>query len=230
MNVDKALKERRTVASQASGGASSEAVYASFVNLLVQLNLSGRLLDFGAGVGLLIQDLLRLGRFQITGADLMPRPVDLDETVAWIEGDLNERLDIADDSFDVIVAAEVIEHLENPRAVAREWFRLLRPCGTLLISTPNNESWRALLALVIRGHFVLFGDSSYPAHITALVRKDIERVLCETGFAPATFTFTNSGGIPKMPAFQWQRISKAFKGLRYSDNVIAIARKPEVKG
>lgn len=226
MDVDKALKERRAVASQASAGASSGPVYDSFVNLLVQLDLNGRLLDFGAGVGHLINDLLRLRRFQITGADLMRRPVGLDESVTWVEADLNERLNIADESFDVIVAAEVIEHLENPRAVAREWFRLLRPGGTLLISTPNNESWRALLALIVRGHFVLFGDSSYPAHITALVRKDIERVLCETGFSPATFTFTNIGGIPKMPAFQWQRISKAFKGLRYSDNVIAVARKP----
>src|SRR3712207_8867553 len=53
-----------------------------------------------------------------------------------------------------------------------EWFRLLRPGGTLIATTPNNESWRAILSLIARGHFIAFTDAGYPAHLTALTRAE----------------------------------------------------------
>lgn len=156
----------------------------------------------------------------------MPRPNNIGSSVIWHSSDLNEETSIQNASFAVIVAAEVIEHLENPRALARGWFRLLRPGGTLILSTPNNESWRALLALTLRGHFVDFGDSSYPAHITALVRKDIERILVEAGFSPPTFVFSKVGGIPKLPWVTWQKVTAGlFKGFRFGDNLFAITTK-----
>jgi 2-polyprenyl-3-methyl-5-hydroxy-6-metoxy-1,4-benzoquinol methylase len=121
----------------------------------------------------------------------------------------------------------VIEHLENPRQVAREWFRILKPGGTLILSTPNNESIRSLMALLVRGHYVAFLDSCYPAHITALLRKDLVRILTEAGFSDVRFHFTDHGGLPKLPAVSWQQVSWGLlNGCRFSDNVIATARVP----
>ena len=156
----------------------------------------------------------------------MERPEELDESINWAVCDLNDSLDLPNKSFDTIVSSEVIEHLENPRAVAREWFRLLRSDGTLILSTPNNESWRSILALLAQGHFVAFSDSCYPAHITALLRKDIERILKEAGFVSTEFIFTDIGKIPKIPQCNYQAFSFGMlKGLRYSDNVIVVAKK-----
>jgi 2-polyprenyl-3-methyl-5-hydroxy-6-metoxy-1,4-benzoquinol methylase len=47
-------------------------------------------------------------------------------------------------SFDVAVCLEVLEHLENPKNVISEIFRVLTPNGYLLVSTPNNRVpiWR----------------------------------------------------------------------------------------
>jgi 2-polyprenyl-3-methyl-5-hydroxy-6-metoxy-1,4-benzoquinol methylase len=141
--------------------------------------------------------------------------------------DLNNANAIPAASFDVVIAAEVIEHLENPRQVAREWFQILKPGGTLVLSTPNNESIRSLTALLVRGHYVAFLDSCYPAHITALLRKDLERILSEAGFSDIRFHFTDHGGLPKLPAVSWQRVSLGLlKGCRFSDNVIAAAKVP----
>ncbi|WLT39968.1 methyltransferase domain-containing protein [Synechocystis sp. B12] len=140
----------------------------------------------------------------MTAVDIQPRPQSLDSSIHWIEADLNDPLNLEKNSFDIIVSAEVIEHLENPRATAREWFRLLKPGALLIFSTPNNESLRALIALVMRGHFVDFGDSCYPAHITALLRKDMTRILCEAGFSLPQFSFTNIGKIPKYPRYHLQ--------------------------
>lgn len=221
------LKTKRFIAAEASGGVSSDPIYSLFEQELEKLGLSGECLDFGAGTGILTKRLYNQGRFtQLTAVDLMQRPLDLPEVIEWVSTDINEPLAFCDQSFDVIVAAEVIEHLENPRAVMREWYRVLQPGGTVLFSTPNNESWRSVFALVFRGHYAFFGDKSYPAHITALLRKDIERICTEAGFSSPVFFYTDVGTIPKIPKLYWQTISGGLlKGLRYSDNLMAIARK-----
>lgn len=226
--MDGSLETQRQLAAQTSGGISSDPVYAAFERVLIQLDLKGDILDFGAGRGNLTQRLQALRRFRsISAIDIIQHSPQADDCIKFLTGDLNYPTDIPPETFDVIVSAEVIEHLENPRAVAREWFRLLRPGGTLIFSTPNNESWRSLLALLLQGHFVLFGDSSYPAHITPLLRKDVDRILKEAGFSAPKFIFTDIGGIPKFPSLHWQTISAGLlKGLRYSDNFLAITQKP----
>jgi 2-polyprenyl-3-methyl-5-hydroxy-6-metoxy-1,4-benzoquinol methylase len=147
------LAARRIHAAEASGGASSDVMYSTVTQILHELKLGGDLLDFGAGKGFFTSELARLERFRsVTGADIVWRPDGLPSGIDnWIAGDLNAPLGVPESSFDVIVAVEVIEHLENPRATAREWFRLLREGGTIICSTPNNESWRSPLALLLRG-------------------------------------------------------------------------------
>ena len=50
-----------------------------------------------------------------------------------------DALPFADDSFDLIVAAWVFEHVERPEQVCREIYRALKPGGRLIFLTPN--SW-----------------------------------------------------------------------------------------
>jgi 2-polyprenyl-3-methyl-5-hydroxy-6-metoxy-1,4-benzoquinol methylase len=222
------LKERRSLAAAASAGISNDGIYSAIERIITEMNLGGDILDFGAGKGRLAMHLSAMDRFDsITAADIIVPPPSETPAIQWIEADLNFPLDAAEAMFDVIVAAEVIEHLENPRGLAREWLRLLRPGGTLVMSTPNNESWRSLLALVFQGHYAFFGPGSYPAHITALLRKDIERIATEAGFEGTRFFYTDQGAVPKIRGLKWQTISMGLlAGLRYSDNVIAVARKP----
>jgi 2-polyprenyl-3-methyl-5-hydroxy-6-metoxy-1,4-benzoquinol methylase len=217
----------RIAASQASGGTSSEPVYALIERMVSQLRLRGHVLDFGAGKGHLARRLLRMECFEsVTCADLMRKPAGIPEEVAWHSCDLNDPTGLPDRSFDTIISAEVIEHLENPRAVTREWFRLLKPGGWLLFSTPNNESIRSLLAMIGRGHYQAFGEASYPAHITALLRKDMERICEEAGFEMTAFRYTDHGILPKGKRLSWQHISGGkLRGLRFSDNVLAICRR-----
>jgi 2-polyprenyl-3-methyl-5-hydroxy-6-metoxy-1,4-benzoquinol methylase len=147
--------------------------------------------------------------------------------VNWIKQDLNGPIQGYDGAFDVIIAAEVIEHLENPRFTVREICRLLRPGGTAIVTTPNNESCRSLVALLVRGHYAAFGELSYPAHITALLRKDLTRIFTEAELSAPEFNFTNQGGIPGKPNVAWQQVSFGLlRGLRFSDNLLAVATKP----
>jgi len=222
------LEEQRLHAAEASGGISSEVIYDRILNIIRDYDLGGRGLNYKAGIGNFTSKLLASGRFElIDGADILPKPQNLPDAIAWHRLDLNNADAIPAASFDMVIAAEVIEHLENPRKVAREWFQILKPGGTLILSTPNNESIRSLMALMVRGHYVAFLDSCYPAHITALLRKDLVRILTEAGFSDVRFHFTNHGGLPKLPAVSWQQISLGLlKGCRFSDNLIATARVP----
>jgi 2-polyprenyl-3-methyl-5-hydroxy-6-metoxy-1,4-benzoquinol methylase len=221
------LRARRKAAAETSGGISADFLYDKYEELIRKHHLSGSVLDFGAGQGFLTRRLIHMNLFSsLAAADILPKPFDMPPEVLWMDADLNESLAAPDERFDVILCCEVIHCLENPRAIAREFFRLLRSGGTVIISTPNNESVRAIGALWIQGHFVGFGESTYPSHKTALLKTDLDRLLGEAGFERREFFYSNYGGLPKKPSLTWQRISGGWlAGKRFSDNVFAIARK-----
>jgi 2-polyprenyl-3-methyl-5-hydroxy-6-metoxy-1,4-benzoquinol methylase len=221
------LQYRARVA-ELSGGTSSEGIYSKVERVIVEMGLRGRVLDYGAGIGQLTRRLLALQRFsRIAATDIVRVPSDLAGVAEWTEQDLNLPIPACEDEFDVVVAAEVIEHLENPRFTMREIFRILRPGGTAIVTTPNNESWRSIIALVLRGHHVAFSEGCYPAHITALLRKDFIRIFREAKFDAPLFHFTDQGGIPGKPTISWQQVSFGLlRGLRFSDNILVVAKKP----
>lgn len=51
-----------------------------------------------------------------------------------------EALNIAANSFDIIVSTELLEHLQEPGRALAEFCRVLRPDGLLIITTPNGSN------------------------------------------------------------------------------------------
>lgn len=222
-----ALAARRLQASQASGGISADPIYRMALAALRDHGPREAGVDFGAGQGGFAGLLAQAGLYRtVTAADLMPRPAALPAAIGWIQADLNDRLPLPDASCDVIAALEVIEHLENPRAMLRDCFRLLRPGGLLLVTTPNNESLRSQVNLLCRGHFAAFGPDSYPAHITPLLRIDLLRASQEAGFVDQHFAWSNHGTIPGLPRYRWQSLAgAAARGRLFSDNLMMVGRR-----
>ena len=62
-----------------------------------------------------------------------------------LAGDV-ESLPFGNDSFDLITANMVVEHLRNPIGFVREIVRVLKPGGAFVVHTPNLFHWEALLA------------------------------------------------------------------------------------
>ena len=131
-------------------------IKATILRLVKENNLNGRFLDVGAGRGELVRMLFASSvATKVTGVDLFGRPDDLAPDIAWYSQDLNDPFS-SKERFDVIICSEVIEHLENPRAVFRNVHELLEPDGALLLTMPNQESLKAYMALVTRGHYNQF--------------------------------------------------------------------------
>jgi SAM-dependent methyltransferase len=57
-----------------------------------------------------------------------------------------ERIPYPDDTFDVVFADNVLEHLTDPLKVFSEVHRVLRPGGRFLAKTPNRRHYVALIA------------------------------------------------------------------------------------
>src|SRR5579859_3009946 len=65
-----------------------------------------------------------------------------------IFGDI-ERLPLADQSFDLVTANMVVEHLQNPDVVLQQIHRVLRPGGLFVFHTPNRRSLQIRLTAFI---------------------------------------------------------------------------------
>jgi hypothetical protein len=95
--------------------------------------------------------------------------------------------------------------------------------GRCLITTPNQLSLSSNLCLLLRGQFQHFQDKSYPAHITALLPIDLERITIEAGLAVKAISYTDDGRIPGTNV-QWQ-IIPFLTGKWFSDNLAVVAVK-----
>ncbi len=113
----------------------------------------GALLDVPAGEGALAARLLHLG-VDVRCCDLHPEIFRL-PNVEIDRGDLSQALPYADDSFDYITCIEALEHIENPHQALREFSRILRHRGQLIVSIPNT------LNIEERLKWVLYGYSSH---------------------------------------------------------------------
>jgi ubiquinone/menaquinone biosynthesis C-methylase UbiE len=60
-----------------------------------------------------------------------------------------DPIPLPDESVDLVLALEVIEHLINPDHMLREARRVLRRGGSLVVSTPNLASWVNRVVLLL---------------------------------------------------------------------------------
>jgi len=98
---------------------------------------TNRLLDIGCGAGNLLQAAQKNG-WNCQGLDVAPSAVKHVRELGFevFQGELREAR-LPSQHFDVITAAELLEHLPEPRALLQEVARLLRPGGLFWTTTPH---------------------------------------------------------------------------------------------
>ncbi len=96
-----------------------------------------RVLDLGCRYGALTQHYVPGN--EVVGVDVdreaLETAAELGIETHW--ADVEEPLPFGDDSFDVVVVGELLEHVRDPGGLVAECRRVLRPGGTLVGSVPN---------------------------------------------------------------------------------------------
>ncbi len=111
-----------------------------------------RVLDLGCGDGQLAAEMRRFGH-HVTGVELEPGEGAERRVDRLIVADLDEGIpSAAEGPYDVVVAADVIEHLRRPEKLLREATALLAPGGVVLVSVPNFSHWYPRLR-ILAGRF-----------------------------------------------------------------------------
>jgi 2-polyprenyl-3-methyl-5-hydroxy-6-metoxy-1,4-benzoquinol methylase len=152
------------------------------------------ILDVGCGDGSATQTAARRnGAHRFVGLDWSAPSLAQarDRGLTVLRAELGAGLPVRSASVDVVVMSEVIEHLVDTDSAAEEAHRVLKPGGTLLLSTPNLAAWynRGLLAFGVQPVFSevslrsVFGrpGSQVAGHLHMFTRRGLVDFLAAYG-------------------------------------------------
>lgn len=141
-----------------------------------------RILDLGCSGGLLAERLRAHGH-EVTGVDMVEVPGVRERTDKFVVSDLSAGIPSGlPGPFDVVIAADVLEHLPRPDAVLRQAADCLTEEGELLLSIPNFGHWYPRLR-VAAGAFGY--DRRGPldnTHLRFYSRRTLRRLVRRSGF------------------------------------------------
>ena len=194
-----------------------------------------RLLDVGCGPGLLLDEARRRA-YDVRGLELSEASLSHARETLRLPVEQTALSEFSEpEGFDVIVLADVIEHLDDVPAGLDRCRELLAPGGTLCVVTPDPASRTARLVGERWWGYV-------PAHTFLLPRATLRRLLTERGLSIAadvslvrTFSLRywmaglgeRSGPVGTVSSALQQRLPQSLSlSLSLGDERVVLARKP----
>lgn len=119
----------------------------------------------------------------------------------FVVADLCSRLPFEDAYFDLVYANFVVEHLDAPEAAFREWRRVLRPDGALVLLTSNRANPllaaasllpRRLRVVLKRAGARVIERNVIPTRYRANTPRRLAALLARAGFAQVTVGYAGT--------------------------------------
>jgi 2-polyprenyl-3-methyl-5-hydroxy-6-metoxy-1,4-benzoquinol methylase len=159
--------------------------------------ISGRLLDVGSGAGSWAPRLRKAGAGELVALDPSAEAIAVagESYDAAVVGTIEDTplAALGGRPFDVIVAADVLEHLVDPWRALRTLRGWAAPGGVLAVSVPNLRFYRLVGNLVVRGEFEYepWGVRDW-THLRWFTRRSLTRMLTASGWAPLRWVTSTS--------------------------------------
>ena len=163
----------------------------------VRTDADARVVDVGCGTGIVLREFPWRPRL-LCGCDASPTALEFTrhrDIHNLVRGDVM-ALPFADNSIDLLLALDVIEHLDDDAAALRELTRVLRPGGHLLLHVPAFE--------------VLWSDKDdINQHRRRYRRPALLRCVRDAGLEPVSSGYLNAALFPVgLVRGLWQRVRK----------------------
>lgn len=174
---------------------------------LLEEEPDAKLLDLGCGDGeFTLKVAERIRTSKIYGIEIAEESLNKAKAkgieVYW--GDLDERLPFESESFDVVLASHIIEHVCNTDGLIKEIYRVLKGGGYLIAATPN-------LAAILHIVFLLFGKQPTIAEVSdeALVGTWSPRGQCVKRIGPAHRRLFTLGALKELLEYYSFKVEKS---------------------
>ena len=149
-----------------------------------------RILDIGCGGGLLSEPLAKMGA-EVVGADAAPTNVEVARRHAAQSGvgvdyreATAEALAAAGETFDAVLAMEIVEHVADVEAFVAACTSMVRPGGLTVFATIN-RTMKALALAIVGAEYVLRWLPKGTHEYAKLVRPDeLRRAFAANGLTP----------------------------------------------
>lgn len=161
------------------------------VKKLLPLNAQLKLLDFGCGNGHILGEVVKIRPdYRIHGVDISSKAL----TVAKrrvpqgkfrLVSD-NQHIPFPNNSFDIILALDVLEHIYDTKTAFAELARVLKPNGTLIVTVPYNGKLKFTLATLLAFDWYF---SPYSPHIRFFNKSTLRRCLTDAKLSPLRFGY-----------------------------------------
>lgn len=163
---------------------------------------SNCVLELGCGEGKTLLSARDQGKAsEIVGIDIIPSVATHDLLDAYLQGDLDTLvIPYSDNYFDVVICADVLEHLLDPWSLMKRLVSVLKPGGLLIASIPNARDYLFFIAIYMRGSFAYKQEGLFDrGHIRFFCKQDMMELLEGSGLSVIKFDFT----LEKVRKFAW---------------------------
>jgi 2-polyprenyl-3-methyl-5-hydroxy-6-metoxy-1,4-benzoquinol methylase len=179
-----------------------------------------RVLDAGCGFATTSQRIQEFGN-EVTGIEssAVACEVAAKRLSRVVPGDL-QHADLGDEQFDVLIFADVLEHVPWPVGVLRSCLRWLAPNGSVIISLPNVGLWSVRFAhLLGRWEYEETGVLDR-THLRFFTRKSARWLLGECGLAPIATTYNPGIVRPFVPHAKKLLTRRGAEGAQAADALL----------
>lgn len=181
-----------------------------------------RVLDIGCATGLLLNH-LKMEGWECKGVEICASSAKYarEKFSLYIEERVLEEVRFADNYFSVVHLAHLIEHVKEPLNTLKEIYRILRPGGIMVLTTPNVAS----LGFYIHGRN---WRSAIDQHLYLFSKTTIKRAAKEVGFSVEKIVSWGSFlPVDINPPKVFKRAADKFvKFFNLGDVMLVLCRKP----
>lgn len=159
-------------------------------------------LDAGCGDGKVAQIMGEKLGISFHGVDISRKGVELAKKlgVKAQVANLSNKIPFEDNCFDLVISTEVLEHVNDPDTFLKEIYRVLKPNGKLLLTTPNLSSWF---------NRILFMFGIYPIFLEASTEAKV-------GYGMFSKFFNGQDLVGHIHVFNYRALIDTLKFHRYS--------------